>query len=43
MTITLRGKDVANNKSLDVIKSAVIKGALNNIIAAPVSLVRLDH
>jgi D-3-phosphoglycerate dehydrogenase len=39
ITINLRGKDVADTKLTDVIKSAVIKGALSELVAQPVSYV----
>lgn len=39
ITVNLRGKDIADAKITDVIRSAVIKGALGEIVAQPISYV----
>jgi len=39
MAVNLRGKDVANTKLTDVIKSAVLCGALRELTAIPITYV----
>lgn len=39
ITITLRGKEVASREASDVIKAAVIKGALSCLVNTPITLI----
>jgi D-3-phosphoglycerate dehydrogenase len=39
LTVTLRGEDVADSTISDVIKSAVIKGALSEIVSQPITYI----
>lgn len=39
ITVNLRGKDVADGKFTDIVKSAVLKGALGELVSQPVTYV----